>query len=176
MLITSQKVVTFEYTLKNSDGEVIETSDGGEPHTYLHGAQEIIPGLERAMEGLSAGDERDVVVEPADAYGEHEEEGVFAVPRAAFPGDVKVAVGDTLMGEDDEGNPVPVHVVELREDAIIVDANHPLAGERLHYHIAVRDVRDATAEELEHGHSHGPGDEHHEHDEEEEDEDEEKEG
>jgi FKBP-type peptidyl-prolyl cis-trans isomerase SlyD len=84
-------------------------------------------------------------------------EGVFGVPRAAFPPDAKLSVGDSFIGEDDEGQALPVRVVELRDDVVIVDANHPLAGETLFFHVDVREVRDATADELEHGHSHGEG-------------------
>ena len=100
------------------------------------------------------GDERDVVVEPADGYGEVNPAGVFPVPRSVFPKDMAVELGDALVGEDDEGEMIPVRVIELRDDVIMVDANHPLAGQQLHYHVKVREVRDASAEELEHGHSH----------------------
>ena len=105
---------------------------------------------------------KDVVVQPEDGYGMPDPEGVFGVPRAAFPPDAKLTVGDSFIGEDDEGQALPVRVVELREDVVIVDANHPLAGETLFFHVDIREVRDATDEELEHGHSHGPGG-HHEH-------------
>jgi FKBP-type peptidyl-prolyl cis-trans isomerase SlyD len=166
MLICAQKVVTLEYVLKNRTGEVLDSSDGGEPLAYLHGAQQIVPGLERALEGLQAGDVRDVVVAAEDGYGEHDPSGVFAVPRSAFPSEMKLTVGDSFLGEDEEGHAVPVRLVEVRDDSVVVDANHPLAGEELHFHVSVREVRDATAEELEHGHGHGPGGHEHEDDEE----------
>jgi FKBP-type peptidyl-prolyl cis-trans isomerase SlyD len=160
MVIADKKVVRIDYTLKNASGEVLDTSDGGEPLTYLHGGHQIVPGLERELSGLSAGDSKDVVVAPEDGYGQPDPQGIFGVPRAAFPAEAQLAVGETFMGEDDEGGAVPVRVVEVRDDMVIVDANHPLAGETLYFHVDVRDVRDATLEELAHGHAHGPGEEH----------------
>lgn len=160
MLIGEKKVVRIDYTLKNASGEVLDTSDGGEPLSYLHGAHQIVPGLERELTGMEAGQSKDVVVQPDDGYGQPDPQGIFGVPRAAFPADADLKVGDTFMGEDDEGGAVPVRVVELKDDTIVVDANHPLAGETLYFHVDVREVRDATLEELMHGHAHGPGDSH----------------
>ena len=157
MKVADKKVVRLDYTLKNAQGDVIDTSEGAEPLTYLHGAQQIVPGLEKELTGLSAGDAKDVVVQPEEGYGMPDPEGVFGVPRSAFPADAKLSVGDSFIGEDDEGQALPVRVVELKDDVVIVDANHPLAGETLFFHVDVREVRDATDEELEHGHSHGPG-------------------
>lgn len=157
MVISDKKVVRIDYTLKNAEGLVLDSSEGGEPLAYLHGAQQIVPGLERELVGLEAGQSKDVVVAPEDGYGLPDPEGVFGVPRAAFPAGAQLAVGDTFVGEDDEGAQVPVRVVEVREDSIVVDANHPLAGVTLYFHVEVRDVRDATLEELTHSHAHGPG-------------------
>lgn len=166
MRIADKKVVRIDYTLKNASGEVLDTSAGGEPLTYLHGFSQIVPGLERELTGMEAGEGKDVVVQPEEGYGLPDPQGVFGVPRAAFPADAKLSVGDAFVGEDDEGQALPVRVVELRDDVVIVDANHPLAGETLFFHVDVREVRDATAEELEHGHSHDGGHAHeHEHDE-----------
>lgn len=157
MRIGEKKVVRIDYTLRNADGEVIDTSEGGEPLTYLHGFEQIVPGLERELAGMEAGEGKDVVVEPEEGYGVPDPQGVFGVPRTAFPADASLAVGDAFVGEDDEGQALPVRVVELRDDMVIVDANHPLAGEKLFFHVDVREVRDATDEELEHGHSHEAG-------------------
>ncbi len=159
-MIGPRKVVTIDYTLRNEAGEVLDTSDGAEPLAYLHGAHNIVPGLERALEGLAPGAERDVVVAPDDGYGRPDPGGVFTIPRATFPPDLEISVGDTFMGENEDGGGIPVRVVELRDDVVVVDANHPLAGVTLHFHILVRDVRDATTAELMHGHPHGPGESH----------------
>ena len=161
MLIADKKVVHIDYTLKNDGGDVLDSSEG-EPLAYLHGGGMIVPGLERALAGLKVGDARDVVVEATDGYGTRDPEGVFGIPRSAFPESVTLEVGASFVGEDDEGNSLPVRVVKLEGDTVVVDANHPLAGERLHFHVDVRAVRDATAEEIEHGHPHD-GDGHHHH-------------
>jgi FKBP-type peptidyl-prolyl cis-trans isomerase SlyD len=161
MVIAEKKVVRIDYTLKNASGDVLDTSDGGEPLTYLHGASQIVPGLERELAGMEAGQSKDVVVSPEDGYGQPDPQGIFGVPRAAFPAEAQLTVGETFMGEDDEGGAVPVRVVEVREDTVIVDANHPLAGETLYFHVDIREVRDATLEELMHGHAHGPGEHQH---------------
>jgi FKBP-type peptidyl-prolyl cis-trans isomerase SlyD len=157
MRIGEKKVVRLDYTLRNAAGDVIDTSEGAEPLTYLHGFSQIVPGLERELEGMEAGQAKDVVVQPEDGYGMPDPQGIFGVPRGAFPPEAKLTVGDSFIGEDDEGQALPVRVVELREDLVIVDANHPLAGETLFFHVDVREVREATAEEIEHGHTHGEG-------------------
>jgi FKBP-type peptidyl-prolyl cis-trans isomerase SlyD len=155
-MISARKVVTIDYVLKNDEGEVLDSSEGAEPLAYLHGAEQIVPGLERALEGLEVGAVRDVVVQPSDGYGEPDPGGVFTIPRQSLPPELPISVGDTFMGESDDGEAVPVRVVELRDDVVVVDANHPLAGVVLHFHVEVREVRDATLEELQHGHPHGP--------------------
>ena len=161
MKVAEKKVVRLDYTLKNAAGEVIDTSEGAEPLTYLHGASQIVPGLEKELAGLQAGDAKDVVVQPEERLRHARPRRASSACRArAFPPDAKLTVGDSFIGEDDEGEAMPVRVVELRDDVVIVDANHPLAGETLFFHVDVREVRDATAEELEHGHSHGEGDDH----------------
>jgi FKBP-type peptidyl-prolyl cis-trans isomerase SlyD len=157
-MIGPRKVVRLDYTLKNDAGEVLDSSDGAEPLAYIHGAHQIVPGLERALEGLDVGAEKDVVVGPEDGYGVPDP---GTVPRASFPPDLELAVGDSFMGENEEGGAVPVRVVELRDDVVVVDANHPLAGVTLHFHVTIREVRDATPAELMHGHAHGDGDHHH---------------
>jgi FKBP-type peptidyl-prolyl cis-trans isomerase SlyD len=162
MRIGDKTVVRLDYTLKNASGEVIDTSEGSEPLTYLHGFSQIVPGLERELEGMEAGQAKDVVVQPEDGYGLPDPQGRFPVPRTAFPPEANLAEGDSFIGEDDEGQALPVRVIEVRDDVVIVDANHPLAGETLFFHVDVREVRAATADELEHGHSHGEGEHEHE--------------
>jgi FKBP-type peptidyl-prolyl cis-trans isomerase SlyD len=145
MVIADKKIVSIDYTLTNDAGEVVETS-GGQALEYLHGAGQIVPGLERGLTGLEVGEVRDIVVEPADGYGDRDPEGVFGVPCSAFPGTPEV--GASFVGEDEEGNSLPVQVIAVEGDTVVVDANHPMAGERLHFHIDVRAVRDATPAEL----------------------------
>jgi len=156
MQISKHKVVTFDYTLTNSDGEVLDTSKGQEPLAYIHGTGFMIPGLERAMEDKSAGDSFSVTVEAKDAYGERDEELVKEVERSMF-GDVeKLEAGMQFQTGSDDGIEV-VTVTAVDDDKVTVDGNHPLADVTLHFDVQVVDVREASKEELEHGHVHGAG-------------------
>lgn len=156
MQIASDKVVAIHYTLKNDAGEVLDTSEGREPLAYLHGANNIIPGLEKALEGKAAGDKVEVSVEPAEAYGERQEQLVQEVPREAFQGVDDIQPGMQFNAQGPQG-PVLVTVVEAGDEAVKIDGNHPLAGQKLHFDVEVSDVRDATDDEKTHGHAHGEG-------------------
>ncbi len=142
--------VVLEYILRDSDGEVLDRSDGdeGEPIRYVHGYGMLVPGLESRLPGLVKGDRKDVSVPAAEAFGEHDEELVLEVDRAEFPDPKAVAVGDEFIAETPDGEEV-MHVVEVRDDVVVVDANHPLAGVDLVYSITVRELRAATTEEIE---------------------------
>nr|WP_196158660.1 peptidylprolyl isomerase [Reinekea sp. G2M2-21] len=159
-MIEENKVVSLNYTVKDEHGEVIDTSEGGDPLTYLHGANNIISGLEAALVGKAAGDSFDTVVAPADGYGEYNEEMVQVVPRSAFEGVESIEPGMVFTAQT-QGGPVQLMVTGVEEDDITVDPNHPLAGKTLHFTGSVVEVRDATEEELAHGHVHGPGGHHH---------------
>jgi len=161
MLIAPNKVVRIDYTLTTDANEVVDTSTGGEPLAYLHGARNIIPGLENALTGKQAGDELSVRIEPAEAYGERDDRLVQMVPRAMFEDSDKIEIGMQFHSADPEGNVTVVTVTHTTDDAITVDANHPLAGIPLTFAVKIVDVRDATSEEMEHGHVHGPGGHHH---------------
>ena len=157
MQIAQDKVVLIHYTLTDDSGEVLDSSSGGDPLAYLHGKGNIIPGLEKALEGRAVGDKLDVKVEPAEGYGDRDERLVQSVPRRAF-GDVsKVEPGMQFHAQTSEGQARVVTVTRVQGDMVMVDGNHPLAGQSLNFAVEVADVRDATAEELEHGHVHGPG-------------------
>lgn len=159
MIIEKNKVVAFNYTLKDREGQLLDTSQGREPLTYLHGAGHIIPGLESALDGKAAGDQFTAVVEPDDAYGQPDEAMTGKVPKANLDGIENVSVGTQLQAQTPEG-PRIVRVVDMDDDTVTIDANHPLAGVTLHFDVTVGDVRDATAEEIEHGHVHRPGETH----------------
>ena len=161
MKIGKGSVVSLEYSLHLGDGKVVDASSPGEAMAYIQGEGQIVPGLERALEGLSAGDQRQVVVQPVDGYGDHDARGVQEVPRGAFPADMRPAVGMELVAQGPEGEPVPFVVRDVGLETVTIDLNHPLAGKTLHFDVTVKDVRAATSEELEHGHVHGPGDHHH---------------
>lgn len=160
MKIAEDKVVSIHYTLTDSGGTVLDASAGGEPLAYLHGAGNIIPGLESALEGRQAGDRLSVTVDPAQGYGERDERLVQAVPRSAFKGVEQLAPGMQFQAQGPQGTRLVV-VTQVAADIVTVDANHPLAGQTLHFEVEIAEVRDATREELEHGHVHGPGGHHH---------------
>jgi len=159
LTIKKDSVVTFNYTLKDDDGTVIDSSSPDEPLAYLHGHGNLVPGLERELEGKAAPDKLSVKVTPADGYGEYSREQVQKVPRRTLKGIAKVTVGMRLHAQTEQG-PRPVTVTAVTGDMVTLDGNHPLAGKNLNFDIEILDVREATAEELEHGHVHGPGGHH----------------
>jgi FKBP-type peptidyl-prolyl cis-trans isomerase SlyD len=155
------KVVTIHYTLRDDEGDILDTSSGSEPLEYLHGGGNIVPGLENAMAGKAAGDKFKVTVAPGEGYGDVQGDGPRKVPRTAFPPDAELEEGMQLFVRGPDGEPFPVWVVAIHDDHVLLDANHPLAGENLHFEVEVVSMRDATKEEVEHGHPHGPGRHHH---------------
>jgi FKBP-type peptidyl-prolyl cis-trans isomerase SlyD len=161
MQIAEKKAVAIHYTLKDDAGEVLDTNVSRDPLWYLQGVGNLVPGLEKAVEGKSAGDEIDVKLSPDEGYGARDEREVRNVPLRKFPG-VKVQVGGRYQFKADDGMR-GVLVTAVKGDYATIDGNHPLAGQALHFNVKVVDVRDATAEELEHGHVHGPGKPGHEH-------------
>lgn len=160
MKIAPQCVVSFHYTLHDDDGRLLDQSGGERPLVYLHGFGSLIDGLERVLEGHEPGDVLNVAIEAAEAYGEHLPELVQEVPRSLFPDPDAVVPGMSFEGETDDGAQ-SVRVLAVRGDTVTIDANHPLAGQRLSFHVEVVDVRRATEDELRHGHVHGPGGQHH---------------
>ncbi|WP_338866370.1 peptidylprolyl isomerase [Myxococcus stipitatus] len=162
MKITKDSVVSIDFKLHLGDGEVIDESDAGDPLVYLQGNEQLVPGLEKALEGKVKGDTFSVVVPPEEGYGPYDDEGIEVVPRDMFPPDLKLEAGGILTAEDPDGDEVEFLVKSVNEKEVTVDYNHPLAGKTLHFDGKVTDVRAATKEELEHGHAHGP-DGHHDH-------------
>lgn len=160
MKIGNGTVVELDYKLHLGDGQIVDQSEG-EPLSYMHGEGHIVPGLEQALEGLDVGERREVVVAPAEGYGDHDPRGVQEVAREAFPEGFEPKPGMQLVAESPEGEPVQFVVKEVRTETVIVDFNHPLAGKTLHFDVTVRGVRSATDEEKQHGHVHGPDGHHH---------------
>ena len=156
MNIEDKKVVSFHYTLRDEHGEQLESSREGDPMTYLHGAGNIIPGLEKAMAGKVAGDQFEASVEPAEAYGERDENGVQRIPAKHFKQAGRLEPGQMVVLQTRQG-PRQVKVVKVGRFNVDIDTNHPMAGLSLTFDVEVTDVRDATAEEVTHGHVHGPG-------------------
>ena len=160
MQIADKMVVTIDYTLKDDDGTVLDSSTDGQ-FAYLHGAHNIIPGLENALSGKSAGDELEVSVSPAEGYGERNDSMIQAVPRDMFDSEHEIQVGMQFHAESPEGEMIVVTVTDIDGDNITVDGNHPLAGVNLNFGVKIVDVREASQEEIDHGHVHGPGGHHH---------------
>lgn len=160
MQIAQDSVVSIHYTLTSDAGEVLDSSSGGEPLAYLQGHGNLIPGLERELQGKQSGDKLKVRIAPADAYGEHDAELIQEVPRTAFQGVTDIQVGMQFQAQSNDG-PRTVTITKVADDTVTVDGNHPLAGQHLNFEVEVTDVRSATDEELSHGHVHGPGGHHH---------------
>ena len=160
MQIAQNSVAAFHYTLTDDKGQVIDSSQGREPLTYLHGSGQIVPGLEKQMEGRQAGDKFDAHVAPEEGYGVHHAELMQEVPKSAFQGVEDIQPGMQFQGRGPQGE-INVTVSRVEGDTVFIDGNHPLAGQTLHFAIEVTDVRAASEEELAHGHVHGAGGHHH---------------
>jgi FKBP-type peptidyl-prolyl cis-trans isomerase SlyD len=156
LLIADGLVVVLNYTLRADDGEVIDSSTADDPMAYLHGADNIVPGLEQALTGKTVGFKGKLTVAPEDGYGEREDLPPQPVPRSAFPAGVTLAVGMQLMAEGPNGSHAPIWIAKIEGDNVYVDSQHPLAGKALNFEVEVLTVRPATKDELSHGHPHGP--------------------
>lgn len=160
MQITKDAVALIHYTLADDEGATIDSSAGGEPLAYIHGNGNLIPGLERELEGKGEGDKLDVKISPVDGYGEFDKSLIQRVPRRALKGVGNLHVGMQLHAQSERGTRA-VTVTQLAGDMVTLDGNHPLAGKNLNFKVEIVDVREATEEELSHGHVHGPGGHHH---------------
>jgi len=158
MQVAEKKAVTIKYTLRDEEGAVLDTTDARDPLTYLHGAGNLVPGVEEALAGKSPGDEIKVTVPPDKGYGQRDERNVRNVPLRKLPAG-KVGPGSQVQLNTTHG-PILAVVQAIKGDYATVDMNHPLAGKTLRFEIEVVEVRDATEEELAHGHVHGPGEHH----------------
>jgi len=160
MQISKDKVVSIDYTLTDSKGEVLDSSSKGHPLQYIQGQGHLIPGLEKALEGKKAGDSLKAQVPAADGYGERDDSLMQTLSKDSFGEIPDLKVGMELEAESDEGVRV-ITVVGIEGDDVVVDGNHPLAGMDLSFDVTVVGVREATTDELGHGHVHGPGGHHH---------------
>jgi len=156
MQIAKNAVVEIDYTLTDAEGKVLDSSSGRTPLPYMHGTGNIIPGLEAALEGKSAGDKVNVTIAPEQAYGVRDNNLLQTVPRTAFQGVKTIEVGMQFRASNN-GQTRIVRVVGFDGDDIKLDANHPLAGVTLTFDVSIVSVREATVEEVSHGHVHGPG-------------------
>ena len=160
MKISKHRVAVLAYTLTGDDGQIIDESHDGS-FGYLHGAGNIVPGLEKALDGRRPGEALRVVVEAADAYGERDLARIQRVPRDRFPPDAELQVGMRFQARSQDGHAHAVTLAGIEGTDVIVDANHPLAGQRLHFAVTILSVRSAKKEEITHRHVHGPDGHHH---------------
>lgn len=152
LVVENDMVVSLAYELALADGTALEQTAGDELLHFIQGQQQIIPGLENALYGMQVGEEKTVVVEPDQGYGLYDDEDFDVMPRSAFPEDLELEVGTPLRLRDQvTGEGFTAYVAEINSDNILLDFNHPLAGETLHFHVRVADVRQATPEELTQG-------------------------
>jgi FKBP-type peptidyl-prolyl cis-trans isomerase SlyD len=151
--IENNRVVQIHYTLKDDQGEILDSSAGQSPLPYIHGTGALIPGLESQLLGKQAGDKFTAIVTPADGYGEYDEQQVFEVPADGFQGDDALEIGMQVQLDTEDG-PAIATITEIEDDVVTLDLNHPLAGEILHFDVEVVEVREATQQELDHGHVH----------------------
>lgn len=158
--IAKNKVVKIHYVLRDDTGETLDES-GEEPLEYLHGAQNIVPGLEKQLEGKAVGDKLTAVVPPEEGYGPRHKVKAQAIPRSKFPPDAELEKGMGFTMRGDDGRAIPVWITKIQGPTVYVDPNHPLAGATLHFEVEVLEVRDANEEEVAHGHPHGPDGHHH---------------
>jgi len=160
-VVADEQVVSLEYTVRLDDGQVVGQSPDGEPLEFLQGQGEILPGLESALYGMEVGEQKQVKVSPAEGYGEYDPEDFAEVPRDAIPDDINLVVGEGLLVRDPESEDVYQAVIaKINPDSVVLDFNHPLAGNALHFDVKVVDLRPASSEELAHGHAHRPGQQH----------------
>lgn len=159
--IAKDSVVSFHYSLTDTDGKTLETSRDGDPTVYLHGASNILPAMEKAFEGKAAGAIFNITLTPEDAYGERKADALQRVPAKYLAHEGKLRAGQVVHLHLKDGGQQPVTIVKVGKFSVDIDANHPLAGLTLNFDIEVVDVREASAEEKEHGHAHGPGGHHH---------------
>lgn len=160
MGIESNKVVTINFTLKDSDGNVLESTENTESFSYISGNNQILPKLEDTVNQMIIGTKKDVVIKAAEGYGEYNEAAVQQIDKKEFPEDIKLEEGMRLIANSPDGKQMPFIINKIEENEVTVDFNHPLAGKNLEFNVELLDVRDATPEEMTHGHVHGPGGHH----------------
>ena len=160
-MIKKDSVVSLSYILKNENGEELARFETANPLAYMHGHGQIVPGLENVLEGLAIGDKKEVTVTPQEGYGEVQPQLKMKVSRNKFPADVNIEPGMQFSSKMEDGREIPFTVQAIEDGAVMLDGNHPLAGETLHFSVEVVEVRPATTEELQHGHVHGACGHHH---------------
>ncbi len=154
MKVEAKRVVTLEYKITLTTGELVDSSEMSGPFTYIHGIGAIIPGLEKGLEGMEEGEEKEIEIPASEGYGERNEELLTVVPRAQFPADANVEVGAEFYTYNEKGEAIPFTITSIDGENVTIDFNHPLAGKDLIAWVKVVGIREATPEEIAHGHVH----------------------
>ena len=161
MALQEKKVIIFNYTLKDENGEMLDSTEKGGPFSFVTGNQQVLPGLEDALSRMIIGSKKNIKLAAADAYGEYDEGAVQKVKRNLFPEEAELEIGTSYFAHSPEGQHLQFIITEIEDDVITANFNHPLAGKDLEFDVELLDIRDATPEEISHGHVHGPGGHHH---------------
>ena len=161
MALESNKVISFNYTVKDDNGQVLDSNIKDGPYTFLTGRNQVLPGLEKVLGGMIIGSKKNIKLLAAEAYGEYDEGAIQTVKREFFPEEAELETGLTYYAHTPEGKHLQFVITKIENDDITVNFNHPLAGKDLMFDVELLDVRDATPEEISHGHVHGPGGHHH---------------
>lgn len=158
-MVTKNKIISMGYLLKNAEGQELDRADSNKPFSYLHGAQQIVPGLEKALEGMKIGEKKDITVPPEEGYGVENPDLRMVLDRSKFPPEMNLSIGMQFSADMGESQRV-FTIKNIEGDQVMVDGNHPLAGQTLHFSVDIISIRDATTEEISHGHSHDGGGHH----------------
>jgi len=161
MAIGINKVVTLNFTLTDQHGNILDSTEGEQPFSFLSGHQNILPKLESEIDTMLIGSKRTVTINAADAYGDYNDDIVQVVGKDEFPPDFILEVGMQYIASAPDGTKMPFTITEVNDEDVTIDFNHPLAGKNLKFDIELLNVRDATSEEIAHGHVHGAGGHHH---------------
>ena len=161
MALQTNKVVTFSYTLKDENGEMLDSTEKDGPFSFITGNMQVLPGLEEALGSMIIGSKKNIKLAAADAYGEYDENAIQKLNRGMFPEEAELEIGRTYFAHSPEGQHLQFVITKVENDDVTVNFNHPLAGRELEFDVELLDVRDATPEEVSHGHVHGPGGHHH---------------
>lgn len=161
MAIEQNKVVTMNFTLKDDEGNVLDSTEKGGPFSYISGTNMVLPKLEEALNGMLIGSKKNLKLEAKDGYGNYNDDAIQVVGKENFPEDIVLEIGMEYMANSPDGVKMPFTISNVDGEEITIDFNHPLAGKNLNFDIELLNVRDATAEELSHGHVHGAGGHHH---------------
>ena len=161
MSLEMPKVITFNYTLKDESGNVLDSTSNNQPLSFLKGSNQIIPKLEEALDEMIIGSKKNVKILAKEAYGEYSDTAIQKLKKEQFPEEAELNVGTRYVANSPDGQQMPFVITEVKENDVTVDFNHPLAGKDLEFDVELVDKRDATPEEVQHGHVHGPGGHHH---------------